>query len=107
MDTKLNLSMNWKMVLYPYIHMGISAVASVGQAAEIIPAPVQLASVLFLMAVSIRPIWRSIHSNLLKIYTKKKANDCCCTSEACAVPVLHSLNDLHHHDHKNMDCGCK
>lgn len=90
-----------------YLHMGISAVASVGQAAEIIPAPVQLASVLFLIAISIKPIWRSVRLSLLKIYIKKQASDCGCSSEECSVPVLHSLNFIHHHDHKKIDCGCK
>lgn len=91
-----------------YIRMGISAVASVGQASEIMPESVQLAAVIFLLAISIKPLWQSMRSGLLKILTKSEAGGCGCSSTGCTVPVvLQTVKALQHHDDTNMDCGCK
>lgn len=90
-----------------YLHFGISAVASVGQAAEVIPAPVQLVSALFLIAVSIKPLWRAIHSKILKIFSKKQSSGCGCSTGACTGPVELSHDDIHPHEHNNSNCGCK
>ena len=57
-----------------YIRMGISAIAIVGQAAEIVPVFIQLAATLFLIAISIKPVWRNMYSILLKVNRNKKAD---------------------------------
>ena len=68
-----------------YIRMGISAAAIVGQAAEIIPVSIQLTAALFLIVISIKPVWRKMSSVLLKINRKKQGNECSCSSGACAT----------------------
>jgi uncharacterized membrane protein YraQ (UPF0718 family) len=43
-----------------YSNLGVSAQATVGQAAELIPHPVQLGSAAFLIAISVKPLYRTI-----------------------------------------------
>ncbi|NOX25276.1 MAG: SO_0444 family Cu/Zn efflux transporter [Deltaproteobacteria bacterium] len=43
-----------------YLKMGIKASAVAGQAADIIPWPLKLAAAVFLLAISIKPLWRII-----------------------------------------------
>ncbi len=80
---------------FVYIKMGISAGAIVGQGAEIIPIPIQLAAVVFLIVISIKPVTRSLGSNLLKIIGKKESGGCGCSSECCTTPEIKSLKTFH------------
>ena len=63
-----------------YLKAGITASAVVGQAAEIIPPSIKLAAAVFLLAISIKPLWRSSR-NLIKVKNAKQS--CGCASEAC------------------------
>ncbi|RJX29226.1 MAG: permease [Desulfarculus sp.] len=47
-----------------YAGLGISAQAVVGQAAEIVPSWARLAAAVILLALSVRPVWRTISSKL-------------------------------------------
>ncbi len=55
-----------------YFKMGIKASAVAGQAADIIPWPIKLAAVIFLLAISVKPLWRIT----INILTRKRS---CCT----------------------------
>lgn len=50
------------LVDFLYGWLGISAQAMAGQAAELIPFPLQLAGALLLLALSIRPVWQALKS---------------------------------------------
>jgi hypothetical protein len=86
-----------------YLSMGISAVASVGQAAEIIPRLVQVATTFFLLAISIKPIWRTLHANYLKIF-KKNHSHCDCSTESCTTSEANSSSIVHLSGREG--CGC-
>ncbi len=82
-----------------YLSFGISAVAAVGQAAEILPAWLMTSATLLLLALSIRPLYRIIMGWF------GKGDGCGCGSEAC------SSGDDHGHSHQHStveesDCGC-
>jgi uncharacterized membrane protein YraQ (UPF0718 family) len=64
-----------------YAFSGISAQASVGQAAEMVPMPVQLTASLLLVALSIKPIWTAVRKRL-PARAKPIEDDCC--SSSCA-----------------------
>ena len=67
-----------------YATSGISAQAVVGQAAEMIPAPVQLVAALFLIVISIRPIISPIKGWLIKMMPARDSagsSDCGCKPE--------------------------
>ncbi len=86
-----------------YIRMGISAGAIVGQAAEIIPAPVQLAATLFLIAISIKPVWRTLRARCLKIFSPKDESGCGCSAGSCTTPEVVPPDTIQHTHHKG--CG--
>ncbi len=83
-----------------YLALGISAVAVVGQAAEVLPHWLMLAATLFLLALSVRPLYAIVLGWL------GRGGGCGCSSESCST-------DHHHHDHGHVhtgstatDCGC-
>lgn len=82
-----------------YFSLGISAVAAVGHAAEILPTWLMTTATLLLLALSIRPLYNVIRGWF-------GADDGCgCSSESCATDADHD------HDHgpahsKTDDTGC-
>jgi uncharacterized membrane protein YraQ (UPF0718 family) len=80
-----------------YFSFGISAVAAVGQAAEVLPAWLMTSATLVVLALSIRPIY-----NILLGWFGR-GDGCGCSSGA------NSTGDGHGHDHGNNEdsgCGC-
>ena len=68
-----------------YSTSGITAKAAVGQAADLIPVPVQYAAALFLITISLKPMGRSVGAWMRKINPSKAKTapaDSCCT-KAC------------------------
>ena len=60
-----------------YLTLGISAQAAVGQAAELIPLPVQLGSGVFLFAISVKPLYHSVRGRRGgRNSSKPKENSC-------------------------------
>ncbi|RUM36422.1 MAG: permease [Desulfobulbus sp.] len=87
-----------------YAGLGISAVAVVGQAAEILPHKLMLAATLLLLGLSIRPLYS------ITLGWMGKGSGCGCSSDSCASDHTHSHNH-HGHDHASPDtantvCGC-
>jgi len=80
-----------------YVKMGISAAAIVGQGSEMIPIPIQLGAVVFLTAISIKPLARSLRSKVLKIIGKKEPDNCGCSSGCCTTPKTESLKTFHNY----------
>ncbi len=82
-----------------YLGLGVSAAASIGQAAEIIPSWLTLVAALLLLLLSIRPLYRIVRGWL------GRESGCGCSSSSCATG-----HDHHHHDHdhgsSDDDCGC-
>jgi hypothetical protein len=62
-----------------YALLGIEAKGVVGQAAEIMPYPVQLGATLLLLALSVRPI-----SAMVRGWFKKETAGCCCDGD-CGI----------------------
>ncbi len=80
-----------------YLSLGISAVAAVGKAAEVLPHWIMLSSTLLLLALSIRPL----SSIILGWFGK--GDGCGCGTESCDSDHDHG----HNHDHSNDNsCGC-
>ncbi len=80
-----------------YMKMGISAAAIVGQGSEMIPIPIQFGAVVFLTAISIKPLARSLRSNLLKIIGKKEPDSCGCSSGCCTTPEIKPFKTFHNY----------
>lgn len=78
-----------------YFALGISAVASVGQAAEILPVWLMTLATLLLLVLSIRPIYAIIMGWF------GKGEGCGCGTATCAS----GDSQTHSHDHGD-DCGC-
>ena len=83
-----------------YLSLGVSAVAAVGQAAEVLPGWMMTSATLLLLALSIRPLY-SIFKGWFG-----KGEGCGCSSGTC------STGDGHNHDHlhvqaEDTDCGCE
>ena len=76
-----------------YFSLGISAVASVGQASEILPSWLMTSATLLLLVLSIRPIYTII------LGWFGKGDGCGCGTVDCAS------GDSKTHDHEE-DCGC-
>jgi len=81
-----------------YFALGISAVAVVGQAAEVLPDWLMLAATLLLLVLSVRPLFRIFRGWF------DKGDGCGCSSGSCGTA---------HHDHDHVhggtaftDCGC-
>lgn len=85
-----------------YISLGISAVAVVGQAGEVLPGWLMTTATLLLLVLSIRPL-----SNIFKSWFGK-GEGCDCSSKSCNSDYDH-LHD-HNHVHERVaetDCGCR
>ena len=63
-----------------YGFLGISARAVIGQAAELVPQGVQVVGALFLVAISIGPIWRALRKRL--VHRKVGDHACGCGPES-------------------------
>ena len=86
-----------------YLSLGISAVAAVGQAAEVLPGWLMTSATLLLLALSIRPLY----AILLGWFGKGEG--CGCSSDTCSTGHDHGHEHLHSHGHaetENSDCGC-
>ena len=59
-----------------YGFLGISARSVVGQAAEVVPEGVQLAGALFLVLLSIGPLWSALRARLAPAHTGEQACGC-------------------------------
>lgn len=79
-----------------YSAMDLSARAMVGQAAEIIPYWMKLAGAFLLLALSVKPVYRSIKSRIHRISSHGKGPACGCGSEH-VLPVVEKSGD---------SCGC-
>ncbi len=81
-----------------YLYFGISAVASVGQAAELLPGWLMTSATLLLLALSVRPIYTFI----LGWFTRKKG--CGCPSGSCCTKDDHTHSHIHSEPEKTA-CG--
>ena len=78
-----------------YLSLGISAVAAVGQAADVLPGWLMLLSTLILLALSVRPLYTIV------LGWFGKGDGCGCGSDSCVPSHDHS------HSHSDeSDCGC-
>lgn len=85
-----------------YISLGISAIAVVGQAGEVLPGWLMTTATLLLLVLSIRPL-----SNIFKSWFGQREG-CDCSSKSCNSDHDH-LHD-HNHVHERVaetDCGCR
>ena len=86
-----------------YLSLGISAVAAVGQAAEILPGWLMTSATLLLLALSIRPLYAIVQGWF------GKGEGCGCSSRTCSTGDGHDHNHSHIHTHLHInaaDCGC-
>ncbi len=87
-----------------YFSLGISAVAAVGQAAEVLPGWVMLSSTLLLLALSVRPL------SSIVLGWFGRGGGCGCASDSCATTGHgHDHQGNHHDDHAKAEdtgCGC-
>ncbi len=67
-----------------YGFLGISAQSVVGQAAEVVPEGVQLAGALFLVVMSIGPLWSALRARLAPAHMGEQA--CGCDTESPCTP---------------------
>ena len=72
------------LVDFIYLKAGISASATVGQAAEIVPWAVQLISTIFLLCISLKPLWNSSKSLLSRVMGKSHKAACGC-DDGCST----------------------
>ncbi|MCK5924103.1 MAG: SO_0444 family Cu/Zn efflux transporter, partial [Methylococcales bacterium] len=82
-----------------YFSLGISAVAAVGHAAEILPAWLMTTATLLLLALSIRPLYNVIRGWF------GADDDCGCSSGSCATDADHGHDESPMHS-KTDDTGC-
>jgi uncharacterized membrane protein YraQ (UPF0718 family) len=66
-----------------YAFFGISAQAVAGQAAEIIPLWAQVAGALAVLVMSVRPLYRVLHSLVGRLRGQPQGETCDCASGAC------------------------
>ena len=66
-----------------YAFFGISAQAVAGQAAELIPLWAQVAGALALLVMSVRPVYRVLHSLVGRLRGQPQVGTCDCASGAC------------------------
>lgn len=86
-----------------YLSLGVSAVAVVGQAAEIIPRPVQIAATFFLLAISVKPIWRTLQANYRRIFQNSHRR-CGCSTGSC--PTSEAASSAITQLSGGEGCGC-
>jgi uncharacterized membrane protein YraQ (UPF0718 family) len=60
-----------------YSGMDISARAVVGQAAEVIPSWLQIASTLILVSISLKPLWNAVSSKIHTYFKNSNGSDVC------------------------------
>jgi len=76
-----------------YAFFGISAQAVAGQAAEIIPFWAQVAGALALLMMSLKPLYRVLHSLVGRLRGQPHGGTCDCASGACQpLPLVNILN---------------
>ena len=73
-----------------YFSLGISAVAAVGQASEVLPDWLMTTAAMLLLALSIRPMYRVIRSWFVS------DENCGCSSGSCQPSSLIQLDSLNH-----------
>jgi uncharacterized membrane protein YraQ (UPF0718 family) len=85
-----------------YISFGISAVAAVGQAAEVLPGWIMTTATLVLLVLSIRPLQTII------LGWFGRGSGCGCGTDSCATGDNHTHvhNHTHHDTDEETDCGC-
>jgi hypothetical protein len=71
-----------------YALLGISAKAVAGQAAEIIPLWAQVAGALALLAMSARPLYRTLHSLVGRLRGQPRVQTCNCAPGTCSTAPL-------------------
>jgi hypothetical protein len=77
-----------------YAYLGISAQAVVGQAAEIIPLWAQVAGALALLAMSAKPLYRTLHSLAGRLKGQPHAATCNCAPGTCSTAPLVNIGKL-------------
>jgi len=86
-----------------YLGLGISAVAVVGQAAEVLPEWLMTAATLLLLVLSVKPLYAIVSGWF------GKGDGCGCSSDSCSTGHDHG-HAHHHHDHDDETddaaCGC-
>jgi uncharacterized membrane protein YraQ (UPF0718 family) len=70
------------MVDLLYLSLGISALAVVGKAGGMLPHWLLLGATLFLLALSVRPLWALVQRKWIKKKDEKEACACACSSES-------------------------
>ena len=88
-----------------YLSLGISAVAAVGQAAEVLPGWLMTTATLLLLALSVRPLYSIVQGWF------GKGEGCGCAAETCSTGHNHGHSHEHTHSHghaeaEDSDCGC-
>ena len=85
-----------------YISFGISAVAAVGQAAEVLPGWIMTTATLILLVLSVRPLQTII------LGWFGRGSGCGCGTDSCATEANHTHvhNHTHHDTDDETDCGC-
>ena len=83
-----------------YVLLGISAQAVAGQAAEIIPLWAQVAGAIALLAMSARPLYRTLQSLAARLRGQPHTETCDCGSGACGPPPLVSIGKFPPPDRK-------
>lgn len=84
-----------------YISFGFSAVAAVGQAAEILPGWLMMSATLLLLALSIRPLYN------IFLGWFGKGDGCGCSPTGCSTDHGHSHDHGHTHGTTgDTDCDC-
>ncbi len=84
-----------------YLSFGISAVAAVGQAAEVLPGWLMLSATLLLLALSVRPLYAIV------LGWFGKGDGCGCGTDSCSTGDDHGHSHTHNHGTaEESDCGC-
>jgi len=79
-----------------YVSLGISAVAVVGKAAEVLPRWLMMSATLLLLALSMQPLYN------IFLRWMGRGSGCGCSDSSCDVGHSH---EHQHHTHPT-DCGC-
>ena len=77
-----------------YAYLGISAQAVAGQAAELIPLWAQVAGALALLAMSAKPLYRTLQSLLGRLRGQPQVTTCDCAPGTCPTAPLVSIGKL-------------
>ncbi|GAB4336649.1 MAG: SO_0444 family Cu/Zn efflux transporter [Desulfobulbaceae bacterium] len=88
-----------------YLRLGITASAVIGQAAEIVPEWLRLGATLFLIAISVRPLYRSLRKLAGRFGLGKTGPSCGCGAD-CGSGDPAGLHQLPLHDHHGDQSCC-